>query len=166
MASPRTQERKTHSLQKEEVMTRKFKKVLCPVDFSTDALTALDYAVDCVRQNGGQLILLHVVDDPLADVYGPRRANFYAEVENAMEKSKEMLRNAAQSHAADVPCEITVKRGNPSEEILDLATSQQADVIVMSTHGRTGPQRLLIGSVAEKVVRSAPCPVLTVRHGV
>src|SRR5215468_1555336 len=111
-----------------------------------------------------QLILLHVVDNPLADQYGPRGQNFYAEVEHALEKSKQMLADAVQTHAAGVSCESIVKRGNPYEEIIDLAKAQQADMIVMSTHGRTGPQRLVIGSVAEKVVRTAPCPVFTVRQ--
>lgn len=147
-------------------MTRQFKKVLCPVDFSTDSFTALDYAVDFARQHEGHLILLHVVDNPLTDVYGPRGQNFYAEVEHALETSKEMLADAVRTHAADTPCEIIVQRGNPAEVIIDLAAAQQADLIVLSTHGRTGPQRLLIGSVAEKVVRTAPCPVFTVRQRV
>jgi nucleotide-binding universal stress UspA family protein len=147
-------------------MTRKLQKVLCPIDFSVDSFTALDYAADFVRQNNGQLVLLHIVDNPLTELYGPHGANFYAEVDHAIEKAKEMLADAAQHHAAGVPCEVVVQHGNPYEEILQLATSQQADLIVMSTHGRTGPQRLIIGSVAEKVVRTAPCPVFTVRHGV
>lgn len=145
-------------------MARSFKKILCPVDFSDNSLAALDYATDFARQNNGQLILLHVIENPLADQYEPKGQNFYAEVEHALEKSKQMLADAERTHAADVPCEIVAKRGNPYEEIVDLASAQQADVIVMSTHGRTGPQRLLIGSVAEKVVRAAACPVLTVRH--
>jgi nucleotide-binding universal stress UspA family protein len=127
-------------------------------------LAALDYAVDLTRQNDGQLILLHVVDNPLADQYGPTAQNFYAEVEHALEKSKQMLAEAARTHAVGVHCDTITKRGNPYEEIIDLANARQADLIVMSTHGRTGPQRLLIGSVAEKVVRTAPCPVLTVRQ--
>lgn len=57
-------------------MARQFKKILCPVDFSRDSLTALDYAADFARQNEGQLILLHVVDNPLADQYGPRGRTF------------------------------------------------------------------------------------------
>jgi nucleotide-binding universal stress UspA family protein len=146
------------------IMARKLKKILCPVDFSDDSLTALDYAADFARQNDGQLILLHVVDNPLADQYGPARQNFYAEVEHALEKSQQMLTDAIRTHAAGVACETMVKRGNPYEEIIDVANAQHADVIVMSTHGRTGPQRLVIGSVAEKVVRTAPCPVFTVRH--
>ena len=145
-------------------MARKLKKVLCPLNFSNNALAALDYAVDLARQNDGQLILLHVVDNPLADQYGPTAQNFYAEVEHALEKSKQMLAEVVRTRAANVPCETIAKRGNPYEEIIDLANAQQADLIVMSTHGRTGPQRLLIGSVAEKVVRTAPCPVLTVRQ--
>ncbi len=145
-------------------MARQFKKVLCPIDFSSDSFTALDYAADFARQGNGQLILMHIVDNPLTDFYGPRGANYYAEVEHAIEKSKQMLTDAAHAHAAGVPCEVVVKHGNPYIEILDLATAQRADVIVMSTHGRTGPQRLVIGSVTEKVVRTAPCPVFTVRH--
>jgi nucleotide-binding universal stress UspA family protein len=145
-------------------MARQFKKVLCPIDFSADSFTALDYAADFARQGNGRLILMHIVDNPLTDFYGPRGANYYAEVEHAVEKSKQMLADAAHTHAAGVPCEVVVKHGNPYIEILDLATAQHADMIVMSTHGRTGPQRLVIGSVAEKVVRTAPCPVFTIRH--
>jgi nucleotide-binding universal stress UspA family protein len=145
-------------------MARPFKKILCPVDFSDNSLNALNYATDLAKQNNGQLVLLHVIENPLADQYGPKGQNFYAEVEHALDWSKQKLADAARTHAAGVPCETVAKRGNPYEEIIDLATAQQADMIVMSTHGRTGPQRLLIGSVAEKVVRTAPCPVLTVRH--
>jgi len=145
-------------------MARQFKKVLCPIDFSTDSFTALDYAADFARQSNGQLVLMHVVDNPLTDFYGPRGANFYAEVEHAIEKSKQMIAEVARTHAAGVPYEVVVKHGNPYTEILDLATAQHVDIIVMSTHGRTGPQRLVIGSVTEKIVRAAPCPVFTIRH--
>lgn len=145
-------------------MARTFNKILCPVDFSGDSFAALDYAADFARQSGGQLLLLHVIDNPLAEQYEPKRQNFFAEVEHAVEKSKEMLAEAARTHAAGVSYQSVVKRGNPYEEIIDLASAEQADMIVMSTHGRTGPQRLVIGSVAEKVVRTAPCPVFTVRH--
>jgi nucleotide-binding universal stress UspA family protein len=129
-------------------------------------LAALDYAADFARQNDGHLILLHVVDNPVADLYGPSGQNFYAEVAHALAKSKELLLAAASAHAPGLSCETIVKRGNPFEEILDLATTQPADLIVMATHGRTGPQRLVIGSVTEKVVRTAPCPVFTVRYRV
>ena len=145
-------------------MAHPLKIILCPVDFSDRSLEALDYAVNLARQNEGRIILLHVIDNPLADQYGPSRQNFYAEVEHAFEQSKQMLTEAARTHVGDVPYETIAKRGNPYEEIIDLATEKQADLIVMSTHGRSGPQRLLIGSVAEKVVRTAACPVLTVRQ--
>jgi nucleotide-binding universal stress UspA family protein len=144
-------------------MARSFKKVLCPIDFSTDSFTAIDFAADFARQSNGQLTLLHVVDNPLTDFYGPRGANYYAEVEHAIEKSRQLLTDAARTYAAGVPYEVVVKHGNPYTEIIDLATAQHADVIVMSTHGRTGPRRLVIGSVTEKVVRAAPCPVFTFR---
>jgi nucleotide-binding universal stress UspA family protein len=145
-------------------MNRPFKKILCPIDFSDNSFTALDYATDFAKQNNSQLILLHVIDNPLADQYGPKRQNFYAEVEHAVEWSQQKLAETAHTHAAGVSCDAIAKRGNPYEEIIDFANTQQIDLIVMSTHGRTGPQRLLIGSVAEKIVRTAPCPVLTVRQ--
>ena len=106
-----------------------------------------------------------MVDNPLAGQYGQTH-RIFAEVEHALEKSKQMLTDAARTYAVGVPCETIAKRGNPYEEIIDMANAQQADLIVMSTHGRTGPQRLRIGSVAEKVVRTAPCPVLTDRQKV
>jgi universal stress protein A len=146
-------------------MEPRIKTILCPVDFSDDAFAALDYAAAMATQYQAKLILLHVVDNPLTDFYGPRGANFYAEVEHAVEKSKGLLAEAIRSHAAHVPCDIVVKHGKPYDEILELASGEHTDMIVMSTHGRSGPARLIIGSVAEKVVRAAPCPVLTIRHG-
>src|SRR5262249_26369304 len=145
-------------------MARQFKKVLCPIDFSDHSFTALDYAADFARQYGGQLIPLHLVRNPLTALYGPPGAKLSSEVEHPVEKSKQLLADAARAHASGVPYEIVVTHGDPYTEVLDLATAQGADVIVMSTHGRTGPQRLIIGSVTEKVVRTAPCPVFTIRH--
>jgi nucleotide-binding universal stress UspA family protein len=141
------------------------KTILCPVDFSDDAYAALDYAAVMAKQTNAKLIVLHVVDNPLTDFYGPHGANFYAEVEHAVEKSKGLLAEALRTHAPGVSCDIVVKHGKPYDEILELASDEHADMIVMSTHGWTGPKRLIIGSVAEKVVRTAPCPVLTIRHG-
>jgi nucleotide-binding universal stress UspA family protein len=146
-------------------MARPFKKIVCPVDFSDSSLAALDYAAEFARQNDGQLILLHVIENPLADQYSPEGQNLYAAGEHAVEKSKQMLTDTAHTYAAGIPYEVVATRGDPYEQIVALGSAQQADVIVMSTHGRTGPQRLLIGSVTEKVVRTAACPVLTVRHG-
>jgi len=146
-------------------MELNIKTILCPVDFSHDAVTALDYAAAMATQSHATLIVLHVVDNPLTEFYGPHGANFYAEVEHAIEKSKGLLAEAVRTHAPEVSCEIIVTHGKPYDEILELASDKHADMIVMSTHGRSGPQRLIIGSVAVKVVRTAPCPVLTIRHG-
>ena len=145
-------------------MVRKLRKILCPLDFSTRSLEALDYAADIARQYDGQIILLHVVENPWVDLYGPTWQGFFAELEHALEWAKTKLVDAAQTHAADLACETIAKRGNPYEEIIDLAKARQVDVIIMATHGRTGLQRLSLGSVTEKVLRTAPCPVLTVRQ--
>lgn len=146
-------------------METKVRTIVCPVDFSNDAFAALDYAAALAQQHHAKLILLHVVDNPLTEFYGTHGATYYAEVDHAIEKSKDLLAEAIRTHAAQVPCDIVVKHGKPYDEILELAAGAHADMIVMSTHGHTGPRRLIIGSVAEKVVRTAPCPVLTIRHG-
>ncbi len=145
-------------------MARKLRTILCPLDFSTPSLEALDYAADIARQNDGQLILLHVVENPWVDLYGPKWQGFFAELEHALKWSKTKLDNTAQTRAADLTCETIAKRGNPYEEIIDVAKAREVDVIVMSTHGRTGLQRLSLGSVTEKVLRTSPCPVLAVRE--
>ena len=145
-------------------MARKLRKILCPLDFSTPSLEALDYAADMARQNDGQLILLHVVENPWVDLYGPTWQGFFTELEHAREWAKTRLVDAAQTHAADLACETIATRGNPYEEIINLAKARQVDLIVMSTRGRTGLQRLSLGSVTEKVLQTSPCPVLAIRQ--
>jgi nucleotide-binding universal stress UspA family protein len=107
-------------------MTRTFKKVLCPIDFSTDAFTALDYAADFTRQNDGRLILLHVVDNPLTDLYGPRGANFYAEVEHAMEKSQEMLADAARAQTVEERS-LLLEEAQRFERVVELALEARGE---------------------------------------
>jgi nucleotide-binding universal stress UspA family protein len=149
-------------------MKVKINTILCPVDFSENSEHALNYALTLAILNKAKLHLLHVVEPftyPLmAETFGPQ----LQEVEIAME-----IERAAQKQLDDRVAGLTIEypnvagrqiTGNPFIEIIQAARSLQADLIVMGTHGRTGLAHILIGSVAEKIVREAPCPVLTVKH--
>jgi nucleotide-binding universal stress UspA family protein len=141
------------------------KKVLFPTDFSEGALSALPYALDMVRNCGAQLHLLHVIYDiaSASGLYVPHISfdEMYKEMETNAKKELEKFGLEGRRDIKDVKC--TILRGIPYEEILEFAKQQKADLIVLGTHGRKGLDRFLFGSTAEKVVRYASCPVLTVR---
>ena len=133
--------------------------ILHPTDFSKHSQYALWLAGALARDHGARLIVLHVVPTP-AVVYG----------EGMVPSSPEELRAAAreqldglQMPPGEVRAERRLEEGDAPEGILRVAQEVMADLIVMGTHGRTGLGRLLLGSVAEEVMRKAPCPVLTVK---
>ncbi len=138
-------------------MNIRIKRILCPVDFSPSGDFAFDYACAIATRHGATVELLHIAE-----------ASAYAEDEppKGQPVFEEILRNRLRKMAApaSVPVEINLLSGIPYIEIINRATALRADLIVIGTHGRTGMKHLLIGSVAERVVRTAPCPVLTVRH--
>jgi len=140
-------------------------RFLVPVDFSEYANQAVEYAIGLASKLGARLTLLHVIQSlPLAGIdMGVTLPYAYiqdleAEITNRMQAYLERVT------AAGLEGEIAVVHGVPFQEILETAKTQQVDLIVMGTHGRTGLQHVLLGSVAEKVVRLAPCPVLVVRQ--
>ena len=140
-------------------------RFLVPVDFSEDANQAVEYAIDLASKLGARVTLLHVIQPPPLgggdmDVTVPYTyiQNLEAEVTNRMQAYLERVT------AAGLEGEIAVVHGVPFQEILETAKAQQVDLIIMGTQGRTGLQHVLMGSVAEKVVRLAPCPVLVVRQ--
>jgi nucleotide-binding universal stress UspA family protein len=132
--------------------------ILHPTDFSEPSTAALQTACDLAQSYRARLIVLHVVAPPLA---------FYTEYsvppDPAEIKAEDQARLDRLSLPINVGCERWLKEGDPATEIVRVAQEVEADVIVMGTHGRTGLERLFLGSVAEHVVRSAPCPVLTVK---
>jgi nucleotide-binding universal stress UspA family protein len=162
-----------------EMMALDFKRILCPVDLSRLSLDALKLSTKLAQSSGATLYLLHVIDNPFDELYmtsitqaDPALLEAYrqeplrrAKVMNAtVEHSKVMLKqfcHESVEHLSKV--RYLIGTGNPFEKILDAAESHRIDLIVLATHGRTGVKRLLIGNVAEKVVRHAPCPVLTVK---
>jgi universal stress protein A len=137
----------------------KTKKIIFPTDFSHLSDAALSHATALARDSNGLLLIVHV--EELPTLYG-EGAMYYGVPEPDLGALKKML-------AAVVPDDPNVHFehrwlvGNPAEELVSLAKREKADLIVMSTHGRTGLMRLLMGSVAEVVVRKAPCPVLTLK---
>lgn len=134
--------------------------VLFPTDFSELNGPALHYATSLARDSDARLLIVHVAE-PLS-AYGGGGDAFYA-----IPPDDEALRQRLEEVLPDdpaVPCEHRLLSGDPAHQIVHLAKQENADLIVMGTHGRTGLMRLVMGSVAEAVVRRAPCPVFTVRQ--
>lgn len=142
-------------------------RILVPIDFSDNSDVALTYATGLADLAGGSLHLLHVLQNPLgagwaAEVYVPPPAEFFEQVERDARDHLAGLLTAEQQkkYRAEIAC-LT---GSPFLEIIQFAKEHGIDLIVMGTHGRGAVSHLLMGSVAERVVRKAPCPVLTIRH--
>jgi len=144
-----------------------FKRILHATDFSDLSAWALGYATYLAETCGAELHVVHVVDDSYqywaavdADAVpaGPPVEQVLAAAE------KQLDRLAAERVPGGVRVVTEALHGRASLEIIRYARDREADLIVMGTHGRTGLRHVLLGSVAEKVVRKSPCPVLTVRH--
>ncbi len=142
------------------------KRILFPTDFSEGALNALPYAIDLAKSYGAKLHLLHVVYDiaTASGLHVPHVSvdEMYKELDASAQKELEKFGATAKKDIKDV--EYTVIRGIPYEEILKFAKEKNIDLIIIGTHGRKGFDRVLFGSTAERVVRNASCPVLTVRE--
>jgi nucleotide-binding universal stress UspA family protein len=144
----------------------RFRTLLHPTDFSRASRAAFARAVALAREDRARLILAHVVAPPtLVAGEGYVAPATYDAIQDAARRGAErgLARLAARARAAGVRVEPLVLHGLPHEEIPRAARRRRADLIVMGTHGRTGLGRLLLGSVAERVVALAPCPVMTVR---
>ncbi len=134
-------------------------KILFPTDFSSTGNSALAEATSLARDQKATLLILHVEVPPVA--YGGEE--FYCGPAHLI---SEWLQNELEKIVPSdksIPCEHRLVLGSPAQEIIRAARQEQVGLIVMSTHGRTGLKRLLMGSVAEAVVRGAPCPVLVYR---
>ena len=140
-----------------------FRQILCPVDFTANSLAALDYTALFAQQPGARLYLLHVVQtDP---VHLQEELQHTTTNEWLAERiAKDRLDTIAKERFGDrFPYNVLVRDGEPASVILDTAMEVEAQLIVMATHGRAGLSHFFLGSVAERVVREASCPVLTVR---
>ncbi len=140
-------------------------KILHPTDFSGAAGQARAEAVRLVRAAGGEVVLLYVVEEPIA--YGEGLAGEQIQqIYDAQRRWAEERLDAevADTRAAGVAARGLLRFGVTHQEILLAAEDERPDLIVMGTHGRGGLGRLLLGSVADRVIRSATCPVMTVRE--
>ena len=142
-------------------------RILVPVDFSEPSLQALDYAIEFGKPFKPELVVLHVLE-PIyypgpGDMYGSGydMGLVYRELERAARE--QLSRVAATLQKKRLPVRTLLRVGTAYHTIVETAKRLKADLIIMSTHGRTGLSHVLMGSVAERVVRSATCPVLTVR---
>jgi nucleotide-binding universal stress UspA family protein len=156
------------------------KKLLFPTDFSAAGKAGEDWALQLATHGAEEVFLVHAIENPLLDVYNPDTAEI--DLRQLMAESRQHPPRSAQpfwDHAHQMAhakltllrqqllgerlqVEVLVQEGPAAEDIFKVAEKKSVDLIVMATHGRTGVRRLLIGSVTEKVVRIAPCPVLAV----
>ena len=142
----------------------KLKKILVPVDFSQCSQKALQYAIPFARQFDATLTLFNVVPGylPVPEMGVVDVSLMETQMHQAAERELAALK---QRHLADgIATECIVRIGNPYQEIVVAAKEMNMDLIILSTHGRTGLKYVFMGSTAEHVVRYAPCPVLVVRE--
>jgi nucleotide-binding universal stress UspA family protein len=142
------------------------RKIVMTTDLSDHSLAALDYASTLTLLYGAKLYLLHVEDIGPPPMYATHLPDFGAEQFNrqATETARRDLERFAQEKISpDLNVTLAVRIGNPVDEIARFAREEGVDIIVMATHGRTGLKHVLVGSVAERVVRTSPVPVLTVK---
>jgi len=140
-------------------------RILVPTDFSKQSQNALKYAVAFAEKFGAELYLLHVVQD-LA-VFIPDMITVVPPVVPKMKQLTDAVyvafdRLIEENHLTGLAIHREVREGSPFVEIIRFASEENMDLIVLSTHGHTGLAHVLLGSVTEKVVRKAPCPILTV----
>jgi nucleotide-binding universal stress UspA family protein len=139
-------------------------RILVPVDFSENARAVLEWAAHLAEEHASRVVLLHVYHLPvefqqLEGAYLP--PDFWSNVKN--EAEQQIGRYAADLRGRGIEVEALVREGYPATVIIEEAESQGADLVVIGTHGHTGLKHLLLGSIAERVVQKAPCPVLTVK---
>jgi nucleotide-binding universal stress UspA family protein len=145
--------------------------ILCPVDFSEPSYAALESAVDLAECFSAKIVLFHAVSniDPTPTPSYTLTNQIADQIPQIMQQ---MTENATQALkeltniriAGRVPTQQMVEIGDPANSIVQAAKTRSVDLIVIATHGRSGIKGLIFGSVAEKVVRTAECPVLTMRH--
>ncbi len=142
----------------------KLKKILLPVDFSHSSDAALSFASSLAADSKALLTLLHIGENSPAYLAGYGGFSYTPEFHEKVVKENRMLLERIKPTIAGIEFEHQYLDGDPAQEILGFAKRENIDLIVIGSHGRTGLSRLLLGSVAEAVVRGATCPVLTVKQ--
>jgi nucleotide-binding universal stress UspA family protein len=141
------------------------RRILCPIDFSDYSRRALDHAIAIARWYESTVTVLHVFSTAPVAAVGPGPVVLEPIVLTAVDRDQLLADTKAFAETEGAPgvtIDAAVRAGNTASEILEQVTSMKADLVVIGTHGRSGFERLLLGSVAEKVLRKASCPVMTV----
>lgn len=136
------------------------KKILCPVDLDDNIAIALEVAEPIARTSDAQVVVMHVVPVVLRPEAIPLSADLY---KSQVDAARWKLAELAHKHLGGLKSEIVIELGDPAAMIIAMANQLPADLLVMTTHGRRGLARLILGSVAETVMRRVRCPVMTAR---
>jgi len=143
------------------------KRLLVPTDFSAASSAAVRYAIDLATDLGATIHMLHVIEE--WELTARHLEALCVELpglrERVIEEAADRLRTMAAGLGTALPIVTEVREGRPADVIVDVLRANAFDLIVMGTRGRTGVSHAVLGSVAERVLRTAPCPVLTVRTG-
>ncbi|MCX6173875.1 MAG: universal stress protein [Ignavibacteriales bacterium] len=144
------------------------KKILVPIDFSDYSKNALKYAAQFAKQFNAKIYLIYVVEPMIypADFSMGQVAIPSTDIDLHSRAEEELKKLSKDIINGNLKVEILIKTGKPFVEIIETASANDIDLIIIATHGHTGVEHLLFGSTAEKVVRKAPCPVLTLREPV
>lgn len=142
------------------------RRIMVPIDFSEHSVHALNYAAAFAQRFGSELYLLHIFQDlalyqPDAVTVGPPAVPPLEELTAAARAGLERI--VHERNLGNLPVHLVVREGSPVEGIVEFAVEKEIDLVVLGTHGKGWLAHVLMGSTAEKVVRKAPCPVLTVR---
>jgi universal stress protein A len=140
-------------------------KILVPIDFSDHSHQALLWGGSLAEKYGAQLLVLHVIPQAVEDaaVHGSTAEQLMLDLTAQVEA--QLYEITGEELKKSLPVQVKIAVGQPADEILGVAGEEAVDLIVMGTHGRTGLSHVLLGSTADTVVRTAPCPVFTVRAG-
>lgn len=149
-------------------MEPNIKKVLIPIDFSDYSKNSLRYSVNFTRCFNAELILIYVIEPVIypPDFSMGQIAVPAVDVDIDKRASEELKKLAKTEIPADMKVKTLVKTGKPFVEIIETAAAENIDLIIIASHGHSGVEHILFGSTADKVVRKAPCPVLTLREPV
>lgn len=145
----------------------RIQKILAAVDFSAHSAVVLRYAGELARVFDAEVIVMHVIAkaDALSQIPPVGEGYFPPNFEELQREAAQKAVDKAIAAAGLTRTRVEIVAGNPFLEIVQLADRENIDLIIIGTHGRGAVAHMLLGSVAEKVVRKAPCPVLTVREG-
>ena len=141
----------------------KLENILFATDFSKSADNVLQYATSLARLYQTKVYLLHVIRNPTDSLYGALHGEYPALIAGAKKKVTELMKRY-EAELQGVDHEVLLKEGDPVYEILRTVDEKKIGTVVIGTHGEGPLEHLLIGGTADKVIRSASCPVLVIRH--